>query len=715
MVTLKLNEQKELTMGKASVTYRGEAAAEEITVSLPYEIASTPLSECAVTLCLSGENGGDLIDLTRILQENGEGYTATLTLTAQHTGTAGNLDVWVEARKDGFCAKSNRVVFRVKPHDEVGETLPPEQVNLFSQWVVGASGLLSALEARVASTEDAAESARVCYECAESALFSANTACAAAEAAYLAASELKTPEFLEEEIERASDTILSHVDESSFSLAFFSDFHLGDTHRSQVRAQSLPVTHGYRFTDTACALFLKNAEEGTPENTNLKNNPDFVKNYAGSSIVEDGAPWCFEDPGTCSTYLTSAPQNGIIIFSLRDQLGSPTSGDRDVVVKVRIEEDGWYFPYFSYNLYNESAGANVYLSPVGAGLYAQEKYRIFSASNQDRPSVKNVWEKHELWGEKPLHLQGGEYYLILKKTNDTKGSFRYFYLDNFCLHRIPTEQLSFDEPLRAAGHLLTRISETVPPDAVVLGGDYVSGDWSTTKDRTIAAFHAVEKTLHGDVFLIGECDDTPCRGAESAITKREIYARLLHKSAVKGAVFGGFGYGYRDFSAQKMRIIFLNTEEKDESVRKEVRDGENNAYKARSGVGDEQLAFVEEALDVPDGWGIIVCSHRAPYGFTKLKNLLEGYNKSEAKGKLWCCVYGHNHAYTERTVKGNLFYIGCPNVSDGQESPSSDGKTYEKTPKSGASTSGVVITVSPNNGMIYADRIGAGFDRTFTG
>lgn len=712
MVTLKLNEEKELTMKKASVTYRGEAAAEQIVVSLPYHIANTPLMSCVVTLHVNGAQGGDIIDLSRVLEDHGDGYSASVTLTARHTAIAGDLDVWVEARKEGFCAKSNRVVFRVKPHDDMGEALPPEQVNLFSKWLVGAGSLLADLEEKVSTTADAAESARVAYENAESALISANTACAAAEAAYLAAESLKLPQYLEDEAARAANTVLGHIDESSFSLAFFSDFHLGYTRRARVDAKNLPVTHGYRFADTAVALFLKNAAEGTPDNRNLKTNPDFNQNYTGSEIVEGGSPWCFEDPGTCATYLGEAPEHGVIIFSQRDTLGTAQGGDRHVVMKLKIAEDGWYFPYFAYNLYDQSAGANVYLAPVGVEYRAQEKYKIFSASNRDRPNSTKVWEKRELWGETPLHLQGGEYYLVFEKTNDVSGTFRYLYLDSFCLHRIPNEQLVLDEPLRAASRLLSRMNALCPPDAVVLGGDYVNGDWSTTKEDTLNAFLSVGQLFDGDVFLLGECDDTPCVTAENAVTKNEIYAHLLRKSARKGAVFGGFGYGYRDFAAQKMRVIFLNTEEKDESLRLEVRDGEVNPYKSKYGVSAEQLAFIAGALDVPEGWGIIVCSHRAPYQITALKNLLESYN---GNGTIWCCVFGHTHASVERTGKGDVFYIGCPNVCDGQESASSDGKTYEKTPQSGTACAGTVITVRPRDGVIYADRAGVGYDRIYGG
>ena len=718
MAILTLNSEKELRCQLERVTFEGEHCAERITLELPAEIAGKPLDACVVTLCLENQNGADMIALGERLVAHGEGYTAQVPLSAQHTACAGALEVWIEARAEEFLAKTNRVTFRIRPHKGAEEALPEAQVSAFGEWVVQGMEMLSELRERMEKTRDAYESAVIAQESASRALESANTACAAAESAYLVAEKLLVPEDLVEAGHLAAKTVLEHAGSDSFSLAFFSDFHDGAAPCVREDTPIGTVTYGYDFTAVAKALYAKNQAEGTPQNIHLKGNPLFCENYEGAALAPESAPWCFTDAGTYSAYLQNNPERGILIFSAKNQLGTPVSGDRHVVIKLQVAETGYYRASFSYHTHARTAGANLYFAPasVTSTAVAQDKYFVLSASNKNRPTGSE-FRVETVESERVLHLESGEYYLVIQKTNDAVGEFRYLYLDAFRLHRVDPNDVVVGTEIQAAGHALKALSEHCPPDAVVLGGDYAAGDWYTTKETTKDAFLRVAKALDADIYLLGECDDTPFRALENSIRPKEVSAYLLRRSAQKGAVFAGNGYGYLDCETQNVRIIFLHTDEKDEAARAERKNGAWNAYQNTGGMSTAQLNFLSDALFTAGERNIIVCSHRSLATFPAAVALISGfanratgsvqgigYDFSAASGTVWCCLHGHNHAEQSTTISGSTVKnIGCLHAL-----------SEDKGKNGGKTTAGTVITLDLSGKVIYADHIVWGNDRIFS-
>ena len=85
-----------------------------------------------------------------------------------------------------------------------------------------------------------------------------------------------------------------------------------------------------------------------------------------------------------------------------------------------------------------------------------------------------------------------------------------------------------------------------------------------------------------------------------------------------------------------------------------------------------------------------------------------------SKATVICAVHGHNHKFGSETLTGGILSIGCPNVMNGRERASDDGNTYTKTAGTADGTSFCILTIDRENCKIYADCVGAGYDREFT-
>ena len=313
-----------------------------------------------------------------------------------------------------------------------------------------------------------------------------------------------------------------------------------------------------------------------------------------------------------------------------------------------------------------------------------------------------------------------------------------------------------------AGQLLNQIGKRTPYDFIVHGGDYSTGAWNTTKlnsfeqieDYTELVSEANKGVL--SLWCAGNHDDAPCMATEGRVSQQETFALIGRKNRISGAVCpNGCNYGYLDLENRKLRVIYLDTDDKRNWGSVLVSSSTDvPEYLNAQNVGGEQLRWLANTgLDFTDKsnpaeWNIVVVSHAAlnisgtntdavsgtvhahstenaakiinayrtgKSGSITHNGVTVNYNFSavQSKATVICAVHGHNHKFCTETLTGGILSIGCPNVMNGRERASDDGNTYTKTAGTANGTSFCILTIDRENCMIYADCVGASYDREF--
>lgn len=319
-----------------------------------------------------------------------------------------------------------------------------------------------------------------------------------------------------------------------------------------------------------------------------------------------------------------------------------------------------------------------------------------------------------------------------------------------------------NEAAKLAGLLLYQIGNRTAFDFIVNGGDMSTGAWNTTRAMTYDQYEDyTELTADGhrgipSVWVPGNHDDAPYMATADRATQADVFALVGSKSRVSGAVCpDGCNYGYLDLENRKLRVIYLDTDDKRSwgTVTVTNTNGLTCDYLNAHNVGGVQLQWLADtALDFtgkanPADWSIIVISHVAlnvsgtftdPVSGTVYANntenaatILNAYRTGKSgsiahngvtvnydfsaanKASVICAVHGHDHKFCSKTLVGGILSIGCPNVMNGRERESDDGNTYTKTAGTADGTSFCILTIDRENLKIYADCVGVGYDREF--
>lgn len=314
-----------------------------------------------------------------------------------------------------------------------------------------------------------------------------------------------------------------------------------------------------------------------------------------------------------------------------------------------------------------------------------------------------------------------------------------------------------------AGQLLRLIGKRTAFDFIVHGGDMSTGAWDTTREKTleqIEDYSELINDLSGGtpvVWTAGNHDDAPFMATADRLTQKDTFSYIGRKNRVSGAVCpDGCNYGYLDLENHRLRVIYLDTDDKREWGTVSVGSGEEGpAYLNAHNLGGAQLQWLADTAlnftdkEKPEVWGIVVVSHVAlnisgtitdavsavtyDHSTANAAQLLHAYKKglsgmiehngttvsydfSEVTNRaaVLCSVHGHNHSFCSETLTGNLLSIGCPNIMNGRERESDDGVTYTKTAGTAEETSFCIITIDRENSLIYADCVGVGPDREFS-
>ena len=311
---------------------------------------------------------------------------------------------------------------------------------------------------------------------------------------------------------------------------------------------------------------------------------------------------------------------------------------------------------------------------------------------------------------------------------------------------------------KQAGQALKRLNERCDLDFVAHCGDYTTGAWNTTVTSAMQD-NADYQLLIGSKFpgrqawCVGNHDDAPYQATANRMTQTQVYAAISRKNlASNGYVPDNAAYGYMDFPALRLRVIYLDTHDRRSWPSAQVGAGQNCDFLNVENISAEQLRYLaDHALDFsgiaePSKWSILVFSHAAlntsgtykdqnggshpcntsnaasilkAYAAKKSGSISHGgstvnYNFTEVEpAAIIACIHGHEHRYANETVGGAFLSICCPNISNGRERVSADGKTYTKTPGTANGTSFCVFSVNRADKKIYVDHYGPGIDRVF--
>ena len=314
-----------------------------------------------------------------------------------------------------------------------------------------------------------------------------------------------------------------------------------------------------------------------------------------------------------------------------------------------------------------------------------------------------------------------------------------------------------------AGQLLNQIGKRTPYDFIVHGGDFSTGAWNTTK---LDSFEHIEDYTElmseankggPSLWCAGNHDDAAYQATANRVSQKELFGLVGRKNRISGASCpNGCNYGYMDLENRKLRVIYLDTDDKRSWGTVAVGNGATApAYLNAQNVGGAQLQWLANTgLDFtgkanPAEWDIVVVSHAAlnisgtitdavsgtvyAHSTENATKILNAYRTGKSgsithngvtvnynftavgsKATVICAVHGHNHKFGSETLTGGILSIGCPNVMNGRERASDDGNTYTKTAGTANGTSFCILTIDRENCTIYADCVGAGYDREFT-
>ncbi len=311
---------------------------------------------------------------------------------------------------------------------------------------------------------------------------------------------------------------------------------------------------------------------------------------------------------------------------------------------------------------------------------------------------------------------------------------------------------------KQAGQALKRLNERCALDFVAHCGDYTTGAYNTTVEsamRDMADYQLLigSKFPGRQAWCAGNHDDAPYQATANRMSQTQVYAAVSRKNlASNGYVPGNTAYGYMDFPALRLRLIYLDTHDRRSWGSTQVGAGANCDFLNVENISAAQLQWLADhaldfsGVDDPSKWSILVFSHAVlstsgtytdpsgtvhPCNTANAAKLLKAYATKKSgsithggvavnynftavtPAGIIGCIHGHEHRYANETVGGAFLSICCPNILNGRERVSADGNTYTKAAGTANGTSFCVFSINRADKQIYVDHYGPGIDRVF--
>jgi hypothetical protein len=299
-----------------------------------------------------------------------------------------------------------------------------------------------------------------------------------------------------------------------------------------------------------------------------------------------------------------------------------------------------------------------------------------------------------------------------------------------------------------AGMGIAEIRKYLPLDFIGLFGDYVKGASTSTVAESKAALKFIHKAMYEagngvqQIWMQGNHDRNPYDTDDGDLTDDELYSYIFANNI--GCVVDSDniqrGYGYKDFDAQKIRVIYWNSS--DISGAETVTD---HMFSAAQYQWMANVAFDLSGKEDASEWGIVMLSHMPVNWNEELTGFVDAYisgtsatitaadservtvnfsGKNDAE--FICAVNGHTHNFRYSQIGSNRFWqIAVPQACAGRYNeygtswPEVGGELdvngepvyYYKTADSPTSTSFNVFVIDRKNRKIHAICYGAGIDR----
>lgn len=300
------------------------------------------------------------------------------------------------------------------------------------------------------------------------------------------------------------------------------------------------------------------------------------------------------------------------------------------------------------------------------------------------------------------------------------------------------------------------IAEKCSPDLIGILGDFSVGASDTTSDDVYRQISICNRLFypftsrHKTIFLSGNHDDAPYQGNRH-LSKEALYGLIgrqnLRWDPITDSQSPHGGYGYIDFPSRQLRILYLNTDERQDW---EASENDNGNYLNAHNLSAQQLQWLADSglnfqdKEDPTKWSILLLSHVSlrvsgnytdndtqksyDYSTSLAARIMQAYRDQTAgsfshngqtvsydfssgpKATLIGSIHGHSHNYSQETVGTDILSIGVPNCGFGRERQSSDQNTYSKTQGTAESTSFCLLTLDLSSKKILLDHYGAGYD-----
>ena len=139
-MVLKMSKDKTLTVTKSGNTYQDENNAETIKIILPKVINSIDLKDCYIYLSFINQQGlGNVSDLTEYVTDYSEDYyVIEVPMYQMFTYEPGTIEMWIKVLHSPtqMVAKTNEVVYTIKPHKEIEGTIPEQEMSIIDGLVM---------------------------------------------------------------------------------------------------------------------------------------------------------------------------------------------------------------------------------------------------------------------------------------------------------------------------------------------------------------------------------------------------------------------------------------------------------------------------------------------------------------------------------------------------------------------------------------------------
>ena len=135
-----MSKDKTLTVTKSGNTYQDENNAETIKIILPKVINSIDLKDCYIYLSFINQQGlGNVSDLTEYVTDYSEDYyVIEVPMYQMFTYEPGTIEMWIKVLHSPtqMVAKTNEVIYTIKPHKEIEGTIPEQEMSIIDGLVM---------------------------------------------------------------------------------------------------------------------------------------------------------------------------------------------------------------------------------------------------------------------------------------------------------------------------------------------------------------------------------------------------------------------------------------------------------------------------------------------------------------------------------------------------------------------------------------------------